>query len=310
MAPKKVLQDWFAFPLYMTSAVWLVMTNEHESQLTKLTTLLQHLTSLGLTHASEPTQALIAAFLSAFDPNGAYVRANANMGLALLGTVKNKLKTFAERALRAGQLPPHLPVLPADVNQLPAAHAKFFSAGFVAVPEQVPLSDIVAWARVWPMRKTNSLVQPAKQTGSSAQSTDALAVLQQAAQLMLVLQGGGNNRSQAPQELQVQYLDRGHASGSARSSSQLALEDTQDPQQQGPQQPLPQTVPPDVALPAAPAMALALPASSAMLWGAGTTRLKLGLLLPCCLRAQAISSTSSSSSSSRRATQRLLLRQP
>ena len=47
------------------------MLSGQEGQLTKMSTLLQHLVFMGLTNASEPTQALIAAFLSALVPDGA-----------------------------------------------------------------------------------------------------------------------------------------------------------------------------------------------------------------------------------------------
>lgn len=238
MAPKRVLQDWTAFPVYLTVAVWSVMLDESQTQLTKMQTLLQHLTSMGLTNASEPTQATIAAFLSAFDPEGAAVRANAQMGFALFGTVKSKLKNFSERALRAGGLPDPLAVLPAQVNQLPAAmRTHFFPGGFQPVPPQLNLNDVVGWARVWPMRKTNALVREQKAT-SFTPPADAFQVLGQAAQLMFALQGSRQGPGQS-QDLPLHFFDRRHSSGSTLASapSQTAIiGDQQWPVQQPQQQ--------------------------------------------------------------------------
>ena len=117
---RAAMQDFRNFPLYLTAQLWdqLQSTSATLSHLRKAELLCTYLVqSLGLRHASEPTQSVIVSLLGGSMQVG--------QQSALLQTIKSLLRTVVTRAKNMGvQLPAtiYLDVLPAGQDALPAAY--------------------------------------------------------------------------------------------------------------------------------------------------------------------------------------------
>ena len=125
------MQYFRNFPLYMTGELWNLVEGADTtvSQLRKIEMLCTYLVnSLGLRHASEPTQSVMVALVCR--------RTDAAQQSALLQTIKGVLKTTTTRAKQTGSPLPgniYLEQLPAGQDQLPAPYrAQFFNLGYRA----------------------------------------------------------------------------------------------------------------------------------------------------------------------------------
>lgn len=148
------MQDYKCFPLYLTEDLWhmLESTATTTSQLRKLERLSTYLvTSLGLRHPSEQTQAVLVALLGR--------RLDALQQTALLQTVKSVLKTACTRAKQQGTPLPadtYIETLPAGFDELPeAVRTHVASLKISGVPVGVNLEEIWQTARATPLRSRN-----------------------------------------------------------------------------------------------------------------------------------------------------------
>ena len=133
-APRRAnVQDYRNFPLYLTADLWNVLesTETTTSQLRKIELLCNYLvSSLGLRHASEPTQSVLVALVGR--------RMEALQQSALLQTIKSVLRTTCTRAKHSGTPLPgnvYLEQLPAGLDDLPEAFRTHVATlGISAVP--------------------------------------------------------------------------------------------------------------------------------------------------------------------------------
>ena len=173
------MQDFRNFPLYLTAQLWeqLESSTATVSQLRKVELLCNYLVqSLGMRHASEPTQSVIVALIGR--------RMDAAQQSALLQTIKSVLRTVVTRAKHMGvQLPGNtfLEVLPAGTDALPAAYrAHLQTLQIVPVPSAVNVEEIWQMARATPLRARNQqlVLQQAIQGQGLSPSTGSLALQQ------------------------------------------------------------------------------------------------------------------------------------
>ena len=154
-APRRAnVQDYRNFPLYLTADLWNVLesTETTTSQLRKIELLCNYLvSSLGLRHASEPTQSVLVALVGR--------RMEALQQSALLQTIKSVLRTTCTRAKHSGTPLPgnvYLEQLPAGLDDLPEAFRTHVATlGISAVPAGVNLEEIWQSARATPLRSRN-----------------------------------------------------------------------------------------------------------------------------------------------------------
>ena len=154
-APRRAnMQDYRNFPLYLTADLWNVLesTETTTSQLRKIELLCNYLvSSLGLRHASEPTQSVLVALVGR--------RMEALQQSALLQTIKSVLRTTCTRARHSGTPLPgnvYLEQLPAGLDDLPEAFRTHVATlGISAVPAGVNLEEIWQSARATPVRSRN-----------------------------------------------------------------------------------------------------------------------------------------------------------
>lgn len=176
------MQDFRNFPLYLTARLWEVLESSTATvtQLRKAELLCNYLVqSLGLRHASEPTQSVIVALIGR--------RMEVPQQTALLQTIKSVLRTVVARARNMGvQLPAdtYLDLLPAGPDALPAAYRAYLDTlQIVPVPSSVNMDEIWQMARGTPLRGRNQqiLLQQAVQGQGQGLvgSTGNLAVQQQ-----------------------------------------------------------------------------------------------------------------------------------
>ena len=151
------MQDFRNFPLYLTAELWdqLQSTSSTLSHLRKAELLCTYLVqSLGLRHASEPTQSVIVSLLGGSMQVG--------QQSALLQTIKSLLRTVVTRAKNMGvQLPAniYLDVLPAGQDALPAAYRNHLATlHIVPVPAGVNVDEIWQAARGTPLRSRNQQI--------------------------------------------------------------------------------------------------------------------------------------------------------
>lgn len=151
------MQDFRNFPLYLTAQLWdqLQSTSATLSHLRKAELLCTYLVqSLGLRHASEPTQSVIVSLLGGSMQVG--------QQSALLQTIKSLLRTVVTRAKNMGvQLPAniYLDVLPAGQDALPAAYRNHLATlQIVPVPAGVNVDEIWQAARGTPLRSRNQQI--------------------------------------------------------------------------------------------------------------------------------------------------------
>jgi hypothetical protein len=173
------MQDFRNFPLYLTAQLWdqLESSTATVSQLRKVELLCNYLVqSLGMRHASEPTQSVIVALIGR--------RMDVAQQSALLQTIKSVLRTVVTRAKHMGvQLPGNtfLDVLPAGQDELPAAYrAHLQTLQIVPVPPAVNVEEIWQMARATPLRARNQqlVLQQAMQGQGLSPSTGSLALQQ------------------------------------------------------------------------------------------------------------------------------------
>ena len=154
-APRRAnMQDYRNFPLYLTADLWNVLesTETTTSQLRKIELLCNYLvSSLGLRHASEPTQSVLVALVGR--------RMEALQQSAMLQTIKSVLRTTCTRARHSGTPLPgnvYLEQLPAGLDDLPEAFRTHVATlGISAVPAGVNLEEIWQSARATPLRSRN-----------------------------------------------------------------------------------------------------------------------------------------------------------
>ena len=146
---RAAMQDFRNFPLYLTAQLWdqLQSTSATLSHLRKAELLCTYLVqSLGLRHASEPTQSVIVSLLGGSMQVG--------QQSVLLQTIKSLLRTVVTRAKNMGvQLPAniYLDVLPAYRNHLATLQ-------IVPVPAGVNVDEIWQAARGTPLRSRNQQI--------------------------------------------------------------------------------------------------------------------------------------------------------
>ena len=151
---RAAMQDFRNFPLYLTGELWNLVEGSDTtvSQLRKVEMLCTYLVnSLGLRHASEPTQSVMVAVICR--------RMDAAQQNALLQTIKSVLKTTTTRATQTGAPLPgniYLEQLPASQDQLPASYRVHLATlAIVPVPPGVSLDAIWQAARATPLRSRN-----------------------------------------------------------------------------------------------------------------------------------------------------------
>ena len=152
-------------------------TDTTVSQLKKVETLCTYLVnSLGLRHASEPTQSVMLALVCK--------RMEAPQQSALLQTIKAVLKTCTTRATQTGVSLPgniYLEQLPASQDQLPAPYrAHLATLAIVPVPPGVSVDAIWQAARATPLRSRNQqLVLQQAMLGQGFPAIGSMAMQQQ-----------------------------------------------------------------------------------------------------------------------------------
>jgi len=151
------LQDWSALPLYLKPSHWeMLRSSSSPSALHKAQELLDWAIGMGLSHPSEFSLAVVARLLALPDP---VTEENRGRLHTVLLTVKSICKTRLLRARMAGQgQPAQLQTLPTNTAHFPAAlAATLFPQGFTQ--PSVPLADLLADARLVPLRITNRTLQ-------------------------------------------------------------------------------------------------------------------------------------------------------
>lgn len=145
------LQDYLALPHYLTTGLWKSLSEDTRG--VALEKLCKHGKLLGLTNASEASQAMI--LLLVFDLEGKMLGTQQwQVTLREKGNVQRCLKQSAVQS----QLP-HLLLLPHSQEECPAELLTRAFGNDVPVPCQWPYEDLLRRARDWPMRSTHRLAQ-------------------------------------------------------------------------------------------------------------------------------------------------------
>lgn len=209
--PRAEMQDWFAFPVYLTERVWDQLRSEDRS-LAKIDSVLKHLTDLGLRHPSERTLAVVCSLVVACSTE--QLAQDVAREAALLATVKSVARTNITRAKQLGTPLPggYVNMLSRNPAEAPAGIQALFPNGY-AVP-RVPLEPVWERAVTWPLRDTHAAVRLARQQSnfanvSAAVSPAAIATQAalQTAQMMMTAAGGlWGNQSLDPAGLQLTPL--------------------------------------------------------------------------------------------------------
>eukprot|EP00438_Fugacium_kawagutii_P002331 Skav205344 [mRNA] locus=scaffold418:22807:23232:+ [translate_table: standard] len=119
------MQDWFAFPVYLSERVWAKIRSEDRS-LAKIDSVLKFLTDLGLRHPSERTLAVVASLVAACTEEP--LAQDISRQVALLATVKSVARTNITRAkqLQAPLPAGYITVLPRNATDASAALTALF----------------------------------------------------------------------------------------------------------------------------------------------------------------------------------------
>ena len=145
------LQDYLALPHYLTTGLWKSLSEDTRG--VALEKLCKHCKLLGLTNASEASQAMI--LLLVFDLEGKMLGTQQwQVTLREKGNVQKFLKQPAAQAPL-----PHLLLLPQSREECPAELLTRAFGNDVPVPCQWPYEDLLRRARDWPMRSTHRLAQ-------------------------------------------------------------------------------------------------------------------------------------------------------
>ena len=216
MAPKgsrSPMQDWCCLVLYLSLKVWEDIQNPQLPQLAKVDSMSRWLVDMGLRTPSEPTYATMAALLSMVDPSGANYRDHPPAAFAFLQTIKSRVRTEIGRARGQGRpIYEDMAVLPADPRQFSANMLHRFFPGGLETPA-VDVQQLAQHARAWPLRETNELVKSKKQTALQQMTTssDALTLLQQAANLFVTIQGSGQRAAAGSRDVPIEFLQPARA---------------------------------------------------------------------------------------------------
>ena len=145
------LQDYLALPHYLTTGLWKSLSEDTRG--VALEKLCKHCKLLGLTNASEASQAMI--LLLVFDLEGKMLGTQQwQVTLREKGNVQKFLKQPAAQAPL-----PHLLLLPQSREECPAELLTRAFGNDVPVPCQWPYEDLLRRARDWPTRSTHRLAQ-------------------------------------------------------------------------------------------------------------------------------------------------------
>ena len=163
MATRAVMQDYRSMVVFLTEEILSGLAASDRSQLGKVDLLVRHVVNqLGLRHASEPTNAVLAAIVAQHLSPGVEMT-------ALLQTCKSVMKTATVRATQSGiQLPAgeYIQTLPNAPDQLSAALRQHFAGVnlvFVPPPPRVSIDEVLQVARGMPLRSSHRQVQLQRQ---------------------------------------------------------------------------------------------------------------------------------------------------
>lgn len=145
------LQDYLALPHYLTTGLWKSLAED--SKTLALEKLCKHCRQLGLSNASELTQAMILTLV--FDLDG-----------HLLGTEqwqvtlreKSNVQKFLKQAIPPSSMP-HLQCLPQKPEDCSSEHLTRAFGTDSPVPCQRPYEHLQQRAQDWPMRSTHRFAQ-------------------------------------------------------------------------------------------------------------------------------------------------------
>lgn len=226
------MQDWFAFPVYLSERVWSKIRSDERS-LAKIDSVLKFLVELGLRHPSERTLAVVASLVAACTAEP--IANEISRQTAVLATVKSVARTNITRAKQLQQALPagYINVLPRNpVTDASAALMALFPHGFTDPP--IPLEPVWERAVTWPLRESHSSVRLVKQQSLPFNTSAGLcpvAMAQQgflqAAQMMMTVAGGAIAGAPAEQ-VGLQLTPAGlaaaeRARGNARSNVATSL---------------------------------------------------------------------------------------
>ena len=159
--PRQEMQDWEYFPVYLSSAVWKLLTDQHAPELQKLKTLARHLAKLGLRCPTEGTIAVVCSVLQL----GGMESWDGHKSLQYLNTVKGILRS--ELALWKNTASNVLTELP--LQHPPQVLQVMGSDPPVAVDcMPVKLDRLLMVARSMPRRKTHRQAKLPSGTSSLA----------------------------------------------------------------------------------------------------------------------------------------------
>lgn len=145
------LQDYLALPHYLTAGLWKSLAEDNRS--VALEKLCRHCRRLGLTNASEVSQAMI--LLLVFDLEGKML---GSQQWQVTVREKGKVLKFLKQNISQSQLP-HVLVLPQCREECPQDLVTRAVGSDSLIDCQWPYEDLLTRAKDWPMRSTHRFAQ-------------------------------------------------------------------------------------------------------------------------------------------------------
>ena len=162
---RKAMQEWSAFPLYLSAAVWAKLQDVTNSSLACLECILQHLWTLGLRAPSEFTKAMLVAILLMREPtkkqslqhDAAALRQNFLNMKSRMDSMMSRCRASMPDACPAGEYVARLPANPMESSE--GLRRAAFGPDGIPVAPLFDHEEMEQLARRVPLRSTNRSAQ-------------------------------------------------------------------------------------------------------------------------------------------------------